>query len=215
MNLELFGDANVASKVRVDKPSASPRAGEIKNNNIGFGGRYTYGEWIAYAGLRNVKSEADNNLVTGAGLVSSKTTAYGLGVGRNAKLSDSTTLNYALGYHRRLVTTQPKGGNEFKARSVIMPLNVGLESELASWFIARAGMQYNLSDRGTASGINKNTTNGALGGTFRFGKVDVDFAVSTDENLTGAAVNQDPAINGSSFGFSSHLIGYASVTYRW
>lgn len=215
MGAELFGDVNVASKQKFGSKSAlTPNDQEVKNNNFGIGGRYTYGEWVAYAGYRSTKSEAPDTLVANNVNVSSKNTRYAVGVGRNAKLSDSATLNYAVGYHRQVGTTKPKNGNEVKTREVMMPLNVGLESELASWFIARGGMQYNLSHRGTANGIEPNSTSGSLGGTFRFAKVDIDFAMTTAGNI-GATSNTDPALTGAAVGFSDSLLSYVSMTYRW
>lgn len=215
MGAELFGDVNLASKQMYGSKSAlTPNDQEVKNNNMGIGGRYTYGEWIAYAGYRSVKSEAPTTLVSAnASNITSKTTNYAVGVGRNAKLSDSTSLNYAVGYHRQIGTTKPKAGNEAKVRTVMMPLDVSLESELASWFIARGGMQYRLAHRGTTNGIEAPVTNGSLGGTFRFGKVDVDFAMSTANN--GAAVTGDPALTGANLGFSDNLFSYVSMTYCW
>ena len=224
-NLEVFGDIDLMGRNRYSNSTAAfGNDRDVKNNNMGLGARYKYGEWVAYAGYRAVKSTAATELVSSTSTFAkeNKTNTFGLGVGRNAKLSDSTTLNYSVGYFRSKNETVAGTGAAnlaTRTRREIMPLNLGLESELVSWFIARGGMQFNLMNNtvGPAASVNGTAvsqTSGSLGGTFRFGKVDVDFAMSTRGNV-GATSAGDMDLNGSSVGFSDSLLSYASVTYRW
>lgn len=218
-NLEVYGNANVIGDNKYTFVSSAEQ--KVKNTAYAGGLRYKYGEWVAYGGYAGTKVSAPTALITvAANNKESKTTAYGLGFGRNAKLSESSMLNYSIGYFRTKTenTTAATTAVKSETTQVFVPLNVSLESEVASWFIARAGMGYDLvayqgkSTNAAPQSLNNGTT-ARMGGTLRFGKVDIDTAVGT--GATSAGETTAETVDGTSFGFSNQLFSKASLTYRW
>lgn len=200
-NLEVFGNVNAIGDNKYTLV-ANPEQ-KVKNTEYMGGLRYKYGEWLAYGGYKGMKTSAPTTLITTTtNNKEQKTTAFGFGIGRNAKLAESTMMNYSIGYFRTKSenTTAATTAVKTETTQVYVPLNVSLESEIASWFIARAGMGYDLvayqgkSNSAAPQSLN-NGTKVRLGGTLRFGKVDIDTAVgtgnatadTTTENVDGTA----------------------------
>jgi hypothetical protein len=179
-----------------------------KNTNFTIGTKYKWGEWVPFAAFQTRR-----NFATTATFGEQHTTNWGVGLGRNTKFGEATSFNYAVSFWRQ------KNYVSDGSRTIV-PINVSIESEFASWLIGRAGVTYNLIDR-TSSGVpntdatstaltaggNPPATTGRIGATFRFNKVDVDWAVGS----TVGTENPD----GQTFDFANGLFSTASLTYRW
>jgi hypothetical protein len=173
---------------------------ERKNKNFTGGLKYHWGEWTPYAAFQSVTT---HTLV--ATPVETKNTNWGLGIGRNTKFAESATVNYSIGFwNGKTDTTDTK--------TMIVPINVSVEAELASWVIGRVGMTHNLMNNSNAAGAGASSagataTTGRLGATFKFAKIDMDWAVG---NVAGTET-----LDGATFDVANGLFAAASLTYRW
>lgn len=219
-NLEVFGNMNLNGDNKYQVADSQTTEKKMKNTAYSGGLRYKYGEWVAYGGYRATKITAPTALITGTNDKEATAENMGLGIGRNAKLTEATMMNYSLGYFRgKTTSTRVDIPKKTETTNVYVPLNVSLESEIASWFIGRAGLGYDLvamtakTNSGTAPASINNGTKVRLGGTLRFGKVDIDTAVGTGD--VSGADNTTENVDGTAFGFSNQLFSKASLTYRW
>lgn len=174
---------------------------KVKNKDIGFGLRYKYGEWTPYAAWRSVKSEVGTT-------ETAKMTAYGLGVGRNMKIADATTLHYAISFWKSSASGTYAATND---KHNMIPLDVGVESDALSWLTVRAGVMYALWDRKQGN-TQTDTTTGRVGATFHVGQADLDWVVGSG---TTTATEAPASADTNTFDFSNGLFTAASLTYRW
>jgi hypothetical protein len=160
-----------------------------KDKSMSAGVKYHWGEWTPYAAVSQTK-------VTPNGATdSNKNTVWGLGIGRTAKMGDTTSMHYSLGYWH-------SGANS----DTRIPVDLAFESEFTSWLIGRAGLTATVFSRQN-SVTNTIAPTGRVGATLRFNKVDVDFAVG------GGSAAGD--IDAPAFDFANGLFSVASLTYRW
>lgn len=142
------------------------------NKGETFGARYHFGEWVPYAVYSSSKL---------ADVTTSK--AYGAGFGRTMKASEAAKLMYGVSYFRETI-----------ADRAVVPFNVAVEAEAASWLTLRAGLAYNFMDRTAGKTIADNTT-GRVGATAHAGKAEIDWAVG---NALGGSLIGDPRNGGTS-----------------
>jgi len=144
------------------------------------GVRYMFGEWNPYAYVKQTG-------FTPQGGLKAKSSQYGLGVGRTVKAGEMSSLSYSFGVH---------GTN---AQRWTLPIDLVFETEFTSWLVGRAGVNHRVVDR-TGGVSNANNTTGRAGGTFKFGKAEMDFAV-------GGAGGDDSGTNG--------LFTTVALVYHW
>ena len=182
-DLEPFGTVIV-------KGSNKTAGGEDKFSGFNLGTRYKWGEWVPFAAV----AQFSNTSAAGA---DTKSTSYGLGVGRNAKIAEGTHLNYSLAFWRNT-----------QAKRSVLPLDMSLEGDIATWLTARAGFSHRLMDR--ADGVTTTAgaaTTGRLGATIHMGKVNFDWAAGS---TAGAE-----ALDGATIDLANGFFTAANLTYRW
>lgn len=151
------------------------------------GVKYKWGEWTPF--ISGMMSK-----YTPAAGAARKFDVYGLGVTRNSKLGDGTFFNYTVSFWR--------GGN-----TNVVPLDMSIESDLATWFTARGGLNFRVYSR-TEGNSDSRAPTARLGGTFKFGKFSSDLAIGGNSGAVGDA-------DSASFDVSNGLFTTASVSYRW
>jgi len=193
-----------------DKPAGAAPA-EVKNKDMTIGLRYHYGEWTPYAAYRTGKSET----ATAVPAVQGKFTGMLLGVGRDTKLGEGARLVYGVAYGRTaskdLAATTPVS----KSTATIMPINMALEGDVASWITLRAGMRYDLMNKlsgntvaaSTGGGTQAGTVSARIGATIHANKFDFDWAFGQGT----AAGNTDT----DTFGIDGGTFTNASLSYKW
>lgn len=159
-----------------------------KRYSFAGGVKYKWGEWTPFASGLISKY----NPGTGSG---SKFNVYGLGLTRNSKLGDGTYLNYTVAFWRA------------SSNNTIVPLDMSVESDVATWFTARGGFNYHVYNRTEGNSVSRAPT-ARLGGTFKFGKFSSDLAIGGN----GTAVGE---VDSANFDATNGLFTAASVTYRW
>jgi hypothetical protein len=174
------------------KDTATGATTDTKNTDMTFGARYKYGEWVPFAAATMRKLTSTANVET-------KTNAYGLGLGRNNKVSDGVMMNYAVSFWR-----SGSGGRN------ILPIDLNLEAELAGWITGRAGLNYRLVDR-TNNISNATATTGRMGATINAGKgIGFDFAFGS-----GFAGGSNGSVDAPNLDIGSGTFVAASAQYKW
>lgn len=163
-----------------------------KSAGYSFGGKYHWGEWVPYVATRSI----DN---TNAGGTHSKRMSYGLGLGRNMKMSEGTHMDYATGIFR-----------DSKLGRNVVPVEISVEHDLTTWLTARAGFYYGLYSR-TANTTDTNDTAGRLGASIKIGRASFDWTVGGGA-AAGATYGSDTS---TAFDFSNGFFSAASLTYLW
>lgn len=171
---------------------------KTKSASMGAGLRYRWGEWSPILAFRQDKAD-----IAGA---QNTVTAVGGGLGRNAKLLEGTSLSYALSFWH--------ASNTAGLKRDVLPINMAIESELISWFIGRVGLTYNLFDR-TNGGSNVDSTTGRIGGSFHFGKANIDFAFGRATTVTGSETGAGAGYDPQLLGIGPDMFYAASVGYSW
>ena len=191
---------------------------EVKNNDMTIGLRYHYGEWTPYAAYRSGKAES-TPAVAPTPATQGKFTGMLLGVGRDAKLGEGARLVYGIAYGRTeskdIPLTVAAANVPTKTAHTIMPINMALEGDMASWLTLRAGLRYDLMNRvsatfSTAAGTQEGTVSGRIGATVHANKFDIDWAFGSN-SASAAAANIDT----DTFGFDSGTFSNVSVSYKW
>jgi len=179
---------------------------ENKTKDMQVGLKYHYGEWTPYAAYRMAEVE-----VTGA-TDKPEFTAWTVGVGRNTKLGEGARLVYSVSYVSAK-TDKVAAGN---LKEAVLPINVALEGDLASWFTVRGGLEYRLMDRiggeglaADTAGSRLDTTTARIGASFHANKFDIDWAFGQQ------SANAAGALDGQSFGFDSGTFSNISLSYKW
>jgi hypothetical protein len=193
-----------------DKPIGAAPA-EVTNKDMTAGLRYRYGEWTPYAAYRTGEAET----ATATPAVRGKFTGMLLGVGRDAKLGEGARLVYGLAYGRT-ASKDLAPTPLTKSTATIMPINMALEGDVASWITLRAGMRYDLmnklSGNTTAAlagaGTQTGTVSARIGATIHANKFDFDWAFGQGTAGTGN-------IDSDSFGFDGGTFTNASLSYKW
>lgn len=210
-NLDVFGHIQAIGKNETSF-TGTDQQGSV--GGYGVGTRYKFGEWTPYAAFRKATSEA--TVAAGAAKVKrTNRSSWGLGLGRNATVSEGVRLNYAISYWRSFDLAA--GNNQNFTRNQI-PLDISAEGDVLSWLTIRAGLTHRIWDRHniSAAGGNANVafssdtlvnTTGRFGATFKIGRVDLDWAVGA-----GAAGTEN--LDQSTFGFDGGVFTNASLTYR-
>ncbi len=180
--------------------------GTSNHTAMTFGMRYHWGEWIPFATYRQDKT------TTAATNVDNKTDAWGVGMGRESKVSDSMKTMYSIAFVRATSTAA--------ADHSVVPFNFGVEGDVTSWLTLRAGLGYNVYDK-TGGNSAGDTTTGRIGASIKVGKADLAFAFgkagfsagtqTTGEAPSGTAQNVD----GQNFDLGSGLFTAASLSYKW
>jgi len=160
---------------------------EAKDSLMTVGTRYRFGDWTPYAAFSKSKTDT-------GGTISNDLTKWGLGVGHNVKAGD-VRVGYALAFWRQSNATTT-------AKQWVVPVNMNVEADAASWFTVRAGLGHTVMERGVAAGA----TTARVGGTFHFGKADLDMVV-------GGGTSQ--SIDSTYFDTTNGLFSAASLNYRW
>ncbi len=178
----------------------------VENKFGGFtvGTRYKWGEWIPYAAFVSRNQ-------TLQGQAKQSVNAWGVGIGRTMKATETTSLNYAISYWsgRNRTELGTATSETLGLNRQALPINVSIESQFASWITGRAGLQYFLVDR-QGETTNASDVDAALGASFNFDKVSFDWAVGTGSNNPGTE-NVDNAV----FDFTGGLFTAASLSYSW
>lgn len=171
------------------KGNEKTAAGETKYGAVTFGTRYRFGEWIPYALYNRTKIDP----ATGATTTSNN---FGLGLGRNTKLTETVRMNYALSFWRAGAASRN-----------ILPIHLSLESDVLTWLALRGGFAYNLWDRTSGNTTAVSPTVGRLGATIRVAKFDFDWAVGNGATEAG--------VDSQTFDIANGFFTAASVTYTW
>jgi hypothetical protein len=201
MNLEPFVHFNAIGNDNTSAPGTT-----VKNKLIVLGTKYHWGEWVPYAAWAQMKAE-DVKMLNGVVL----------GVGRNTKVAEGVTLNYAVSF---IHTSTDIPGAAVNNNRNIVPIDMSVEADATSWLTARAGLNYHLWDQ-TMNLSNTVATTGRVGATFHLGKADLDFAVGH----SGAASGQAESTAAVGSGFNSDVDSQvfdvngfftaAALTYHW
>lgn len=179
---------------------------ETKNKDLTVGVKYTYGDWTPYAAVRMESQKVADSYVAGSAIASRRT--YLLGVGRNAKLGENARLVYNVNIGQNVDRNQGAGNSDQKR--LVVPADLALEADVASWITVRGGLQYRLIDKTTGTGGNGtqiDSTTARIGATFHVNKVDLDWALGQGT----AAGNLDTQTAGFDGGTFTNL----SLAYRW
>ncbi|MGE0614148.1 MAG: hypothetical protein AB7P04_00785 [Bacteriovoracia bacterium] len=172
----------------------------VGNGNVGgtdttvkdftAGLRYHWGEWLPYfAYMQNS---------TGGNVVAKN---WGIGFGRNTRMSDVVKLDYSVGFWR---ATQ--------ASTSRVPFSLTVEGKLTSWCALRGGVQYNFLDQ-TNGVSNADSTKGRIGASFFTDGLSLDWALGNI--ATQASASEAGRIDSTAFALDSALFTSASLTYKW
>lgn len=154
------------------------QGGAATNNHLLIGLRYRWGEWVPFAGFRQDK-------LSSAAVV--RTTTWGLGLGRNSRIAEQITLNYALGYWNRKVGSAQA--------MILVPVDLSIEGDVLDWLSLRGGFGY------------RSHSTSALGASFHIGKLTLEWAVgNTDGTET---------LSGTNFSLADGFFTAASLAYKW
>ncbi len=183
------------------------------NKMLELGARYHWGEWTPFAVYKytSYNSQTDYR-------------AYGIGVGRTTKVADMAKLAYSIAYFRQAVGVQnvssnstavsvPNNGSGTQGSRTVVPLNISVEGDPATWLTLRAGLGYNFMDNVNQTTVADNTF-GRIGATIHASKLDFDFAV-------GQAAGTNPSnegatdTNSQSFDISHQFFTAGSIQYHW
>lgn len=170
-------------------------AGADGNTAMAFGTKYRFGEWTPFAAWSSASTE-DQNVRNN----------FGLGVGRNTKLGEGATLNYAIGYWR--TRTVAALGDPAES-TVLVPVSLSASGDITGWLTLRGGLVYNFAslDKDGSTAAAGDVT-GRIGASINVGAVSFDWAVGSAGG--GAADNLD----GNNFDFANGLFSSGSLTYR-
>ncbi len=204
-NLEPFFGMNFIGR-NLDK--------DLNSHYYRGGVRYHWGEWTPYAAVLSTNYNDERvagtlNKLTG--------TNWGLGLGRSAKIAEGVRMNYALSYWNVHEKNETNGGTgtptvETKWNRSIVPVDMAIEGDLASWITLRGGFAFRIWDSvgGTAAQDVADTTTARLGAGLHFGKADIDFAFGMGQSATEGA-----QADSQTLGVSENLFTAASLTYHW
>jgi hypothetical protein len=190
------------------------------NKGITAGVRYHWGEWTPYAVFKSESYAGSTDF-----------RAYGAGLGRTTKVTESVKLMYNVSFFRQMVaanslaSSSAVNGGVTTVTSIyssngtvtpgdrsVIPINVAVEADAVSWLTVRAGLGYNLMDRVNGVTVADNTY-GALGATAHAGKVDFDFAIGQNSGGAGAEGSSDTTTQ--SFDIAHQFFTAASLQYHW
>lgn len=193
VNYRLVGNSTTSTTVTKDK-------------DMTFGVKYTYGDWTPFVAYRNAKQKS-------AGAITFAAKSYILGVGRDAKLGENARLIYNVSLGQLV----DKATSTTNSKRTIVPVNVGIEADVASWITIRGGVQYRLMDKTsgtTAAGTNSFDTVARVGASFHVNKVSIDWNLGSNNGTTtnGTAVDSRDE---SQAGFDGKTFTDLSVAYRW
>ena len=164
-----------------------------------LGLRYHYGEWVPYAAVRQTKVGGESTRKT-----------YGLGFARSSKVAEGVKLHYGFGLWRNAknnpTSTGAVGNRDMQT---VIPVDMSVEGDVTSWLALRAGLNYRLWSQ-TGKNTDADDTNGAVGASFKFGKLTMDWAVGSATEASATETTDSKA-----FGFDSGFFTLASVQYNW
>jgi len=208
------------------------------------GFRYKYENWTPYFMYHKWRQGGVNNntMVT---QLQTRHNIWGIGVSHDAKLADGVHFIKNVGAWLNAVqddngtgfgpsnsTTTVDGQSVPSANQnftdYVIPVNIALEAEAASWLVLRAGAtvdfindrKYNTSNsNANASPAPITNANQSLAGrvairmgsTLKFGKLHIDSAFGNGAATTTGAENLDT----SSTGFDGQLFALMSASYHW
>jgi hypothetical protein len=194
----------VPTGVSATNPAVVTSTGVEQNKMWAVGLKYHWGEWTPYAAIKKTQF---NNETTGE--------IFGAGIGRNTKLTEGVKLAYSFAFFRQAASDQfgfnVANRGELNPQRSVLPINVAVEGDAASWVTLRAGLSYNLVDQ-IATGTAPDQTSGRIGATFHAGKVDFDWAVG--KAATGGAETAN-ATDSQNFDVSTGFFTAAAVSYHW
>jgi hypothetical protein len=180
-----------------------------KNSAFNAGLRYHWGEWTPYAAFRTDSYNGNSDYK-----------AYGVGLARMMKATESVKMGYSIAWFRQSTPAQgstagsnpvlTNGSGAFGDRTVI-PLDINVEADANSWLTLRAGLGFNFMDQVAGQTVGDNTT-GRIGATAHAGKADFDMAVGKN---TGSGTEGAGDTNSQNFDFSNGLFTAAAVSYHW
>lgn len=208
MDFEPFVAFKVMGSDKNTPAGATPTVTEQKSKYMMFGTRYRYGEWVPFAYWRKDKMEQSVTPASGTATNTElKRSFWGIGFSRTTKLGEGTHLTYGTGYHK--LSGQGDGTTQGNGRAII-PVDMALEHDVASWIAVRAGASYRLWDQ--KDGITQaDSTTGRMGAAFKWGKATMDWAVGGANTLNGTSASVDS----QNFDLSHGFFTAASLTYAW
>jgi hypothetical protein len=192
-----------------------------KHSHVRGGFRYHWGEWTPFAAIlaTSYKDETVANTVSKV-----NGTNWGFGLGRSAKISEGARLNYALSYWSvNEKTTVGATGSEVETsyNRGIVPIDMSVEGDLASWLTLRAGLGFRVFDSigGPAAQDVSDTTTARVGAGLHFGKADIDWAFGAGNNGLGAeTTDAGPGasqVDSQTLGLGFSVFTALGVTYHW
>jgi len=252
MGLEPYAGITAFSKYQNNGPN--PATASIDEVNVGA--RYKYEGWCPYVSFEKTRvdgSPAQNNGVQNQTRVSD----FGFGLSHDTKVADGVHIYKNVGlwwawYQDDLGTGQTQsiagigaaassaataatnltGDDNNQYTDIVLPVNIAIEADAASWLTLRAGASYDfINDRNYASNNNQasavaqvsnrhtsglGNTKFRIGSTLKFGKLHVDSAFgngSANQNLTGASSRS--SLDNNALGFDSQTFALVSVGYHW
>ncbi|MBC7692065.1 MAG: hypothetical protein H7222_09865 [Methylotenera sp.] len=174
-------------------------AADRTTKDFTIGTKYRMGEFTPYAAFRQLKANTLTN--------NEKDTIIGGGIGRNTKLAEGARLVYALSYFHSKFS-----GNFASTRNVI-PVDVAIEGDAATWLTLRAGIRYKLMNKTSGTGTQTDDTTGRVGATVHANKVDVDWAFGSSNSAAGSAGTEN--IDSPAIGFDSGTFSEIALSYKW
>jgi hypothetical protein len=175
-----------------------------QNKMWAVGAKYHWGEWTPYAAF---KKTSFNGLDTG--------TIFGGGLGRNTTIIDGVKLSYSLAFFRQAASDNfgfsSSDNTELNPQRSVLPINVAVEGDAASWVTLRAGLSYNLVDQ-EATGSAPDSTSARIGASIHANKVDFDWAVGKSANF---AQESSTDADSQNFDIANGFFTAAAVQYKW
>ncbi len=209
----IFGDFTAFVKYGAMGNSEDKLAGtayDIKrSNDITVGGTYQMNDYTVFAQYGMVDFEDKKSKKE------TEETNYLLGVGRQDKLNDKTTLFTKLQYSQEESSDKKPKTTDQTVQSV--PVTIGLEHDATSWLTLRGSISQNLwsKDKDKTAKTNKttaNSTNVNAGATLKFGELSFDGVIGTDDNTTagtGSTTTEKGILS------TDNLMTRVSMTYKF
>ena len=200
-------DPYISYKVLGGDNAGGGAAATTSFKDINVGTRYHYGEWVPYADYHHMSDNTDGSSANPS------ENAWGFGLGRNVKVADGVSMNYAISYWRDSLNNNTGAAGNYVENTI--PINLSLEGDATGWLTLRAGLQYRLYDKKTGTGTVADATNGRIGATVHVKKVDFDWAVGTDNGGAEAAAETATQTDKQAFSIGGGFFTAAALNYHW
>jgi len=242
MGFDIFLGTTIASQFQFNNTNLPTTAVDnLVDQNIGV--RYKYEAWTPYVTYHKFRRSGNgpgvsDPTVSGAASTQVQTNfdIIGGGVGHDSKIADGVHVLKNIGiYYNSVGDTAGSTFNLRDYKEWVLPINLALEAEAASWLTLRAGLEYDFwaervfANNGTslatastaATSVRQSQANlptVRIGSTMKFGKLHVDSAFGNGTvKTTGAAGDgsSQTTAGASSIGFDSNTFALVSASYHW